>query len=171
MASALNEYFGEVVANDIHDYGYGSIKNFLEPTDVFRSPVDWIITNPPFRLAEDFLFSALPMARIGVALLVRTVFIESVGRYTRIFAENPPAFVAQFCERVAMVKGRVDPKASTATGYCWIVWTKADVDQTELRWIKPCRKLLERATDYEPEFLTPAQNEGPEERDLFGALG
>ncbi len=40
--------------------------------------VDWVITNPPFRLAEDFVHRSLVVARQGVAVLVRTVFIESV---------------------------------------------------------------------------------------------
>ena len=40
---------------------------------------DWVITNPPFRRGEDFTLLALKLARRGVAMLTRTVFIESVG--------------------------------------------------------------------------------------------
>ena len=57
-------------------------------------------------------------------MLTRTVFIESVGRYERLFKTNPPSRFAQFTERVPMVKGRIDKKASTATGYAWLVWEK-----------------------------------------------
>ena len=81
-------------------------------------------------------------------MLTRTVFIESVGRYRRIFSINPPTKVAQFTERVPMVKGRLDRKASTATGYAWIVWEKGGSLPTELVWIPPCRKSLEREGDY-----------------------
>jgi len=35
-------------------------------------------------------------------------------RYQPMFLKNPPDIVAQFAERVPMVKGRCDPKASTA---------------------------------------------------------
>jgi hypothetical protein len=42
---------------------------------------------------------------------------ESVGRYERLFQPIPPTYVAQFTERVPMVKARVDKKAATATGY------------------------------------------------------
>jgi hypothetical protein len=49
-------------------------------------------------------------------MLVRTVFIEGVGRYERLFKPFLPAKVAQFTERVPMVKGRIDKKAPTATG-------------------------------------------------------
>lgn len=54
-------------------------------------------------------------------MLTRTVFIESVGRYDRLFSINQPSHFAQFTERVPMVKGRLDRRASTATGYCWLV--------------------------------------------------
>ena len=58
-------------------------------------------------------------------MLVRTVLIESVGRHERLFSKFKPAIVAQFTERVAIVRGRLDPKASTATGYAWIIWNEA----------------------------------------------
>ena len=116
---------------------------------------DWIVTNPPFRLAERFALKALSMSRKGVALLVRTVFLESVGRHERLFSKFKPTFVAQFTERVAMVRGRLDPKASTATGYAWIVWTKRSPSKTQLVWIAPCRKSLERPTDYSPLVCQP----------------
>jgi hypothetical protein len=123
MAVALNEYFGEVSAFDVFDYGFGGVDDFLKSKHADQS-YDWCITNPPFKLAEDFIIRALKIARHGVAMLTRTVFIESVGRYERLFKPNPPTAFAQFVERVPMVKGRVDQKASTATGYGWVVWEK-----------------------------------------------
>lgn len=74
--------------------------------------------------AEEFILHALPIARRGVAMLTRTFFLESIGRYERLFSKMPPTRVAQFTERVPMVKGRLDKKASTATGYAWIIWEK-----------------------------------------------
>jgi len=55
-----------------------------------------------------------------------------------------------------MVKGRLDKKASTATGYCWIVWEKFEVQKAKLIWIPPCRKKLEKSTDY-PEQINNQQ--------------
>ena len=148
MSRVLGEYFGETQASDIQDYGFGSVRDFT--SSVYPAgAVDWVITNPPFRLAEDFVLRAMPIARRGVAMLTRTVFIESVGRYERMFAPNPPSKVAQFTERVPMVKGRLDKKASTATGYAWVVWEKGSSGTTQLVWIPPCRKLLERQNDYD----------------------
>ena len=149
MAKVLKEYFKTVQSSDAFSYGYGQVRDFVEePYDV--DTFDWVITNPPFRLAEDFVRLSLPIARKGVAILARTVFLESVGRYQGIFRQFPPAKFAQFVERVPMVKGRLDIKASTATGYAWLVWEKQTSDLPRLMWVPPCRKSLERHSDYAP---------------------
>lgn len=149
MAKVLKEYFHLVHATDVHPYGYGAVDNFLQANHDSGS-FDWVVTNPPFRLAENFIAEALGIARVGVAMLVRTVFIESVGRYERLFLPNPPSIFAQFTERVPMVRGRLDRKASTATGYAWIVWLKNPQKAfPRMAWVPPCRKDLEKDGDYE----------------------
>jgi hypothetical protein len=171
MAVALAPYFREVIASDVFDYGFGQMSDFLEASHTPGS-FDWVITNPPFRLGEDFIHRAMTIARFGIAMLARTVFIESVGRHERIFKNNPPSRFAQFTERVPMVKGRVDKKASTATGYAWLVWEKDRLGKSELAWIPACRKSLERADDYQqaPRMPAPAKIiplRKPIESDLF----
>jgi hypothetical protein len=176
MASALEEYFRQVRASDVHDYGYGSVVDFTQkPYE--NQQFDWVITNPPFRLAEQFIGTSLRIARKGVAMLTRTVFIESVGRYDRLFRENPPWRAAQFTERVPMVKGRLDKKASTATGYAWIVWKVGQTGPTELFWIPPTRKALEREGDYDHSrvvvqkavrMLPSSREQRVTQRDFFG---
>lgn len=147
MVSVLKEAFGEVQFSDAYYYGYGPVRDFLSyPYE--HNAVDWVITNPPFRLAEDFVIRALQIAKSGVAMLARTVFLESSGRYARIFQEQPPTKFAQFVERVPMVKGRLDRKASTATGYAWMVWEKGASGHPRLMWVPPCRKQLEKMSDY-----------------------
>jgi hypothetical protein len=148
MAKVLKEYFGSVRYSDATDYGYGPVRDFLSyPYET--NAVDWVITNPPFKLAEEFILRAFDVARHGVAMLVRTVFLESVGRYNRLFLNDPPSVFAQFVERVPMVKGRLDQKATTATGYAWLVWEHDTQEDPRLAWIPPCRRKLERHTDYE----------------------
>jgi len=147
MAKVLEEYFGEVIAFDVYNYGYGDIGDFTN--NVYEeNSFDWVITNPPFKLAEEFITRSLQISRKGVAVLVRTTFLESIGRYERIFSLTPPTKVAQFAERVPMVKGRLDKKASTATGYAWLVWEKDVSEHSKMFWIPPCRKKLERLGDY-----------------------
>src|ERR1035437_4813433 len=45
-------------------------------------------------------------------------------RYMRLFKDNRPSRVAQFVERVPMVEGRLERKASTVTAYAWLIWEK-----------------------------------------------
>jgi hypothetical protein len=147
MSKVLLEYFGEVRSADAYSYGYADVRDFLTyPYET--NAVDWVITNPPFRLAEEFVIRALRVARQGVAILARTVFLESVGRYNGIFQTTPPTKFAQFVERVPMVKGRLDGKATTATGYAWLVWEKNAAGSPHLMWVPPCRRKLERKGDY-----------------------
>jgi hypothetical protein len=157
MAKPLREYFGRVYASDIHDYGYEfdgqeRVVDFLFPCSespcIAKNGLDWIITNPPFRLASQFLERSFQLRpRVGVAIIVRTAFLEGIGRYEDLFSKNPPSVVAQFTERVVMVKGRLDPVGSSATAYCWLVWMQGE-QPTQMGWIAPCRKSLERTTDY-----------------------
>ncbi len=147
MAKVLKEYFGEVRCADTHDYGYAVTRDYLTVPYEAKA-VDWVITNPPFRLAEEFVIRSLEVARRGVAVLVRTVFLESVGRYNRLFNIYPPTKFAQFVERVPMVRGRLDEKATTATGYAWLVWEHDNAQKSQVVWIPPCRRKLEKLNDY-----------------------
>lgn len=152
MARPMAEYFKIVHASDCHDYGFGALDDFLMPSNL---RADWIITNPPFRLAREFALAALERANWGVALLVRSVWAEGIERYETLFKPHPPSIEAQFCERVPMVKGRVDPNASSATSYAWFIWLKHDITKrTERRWIPACRKRYERPGDYDTETMS-----------------
>lgn len=148
MVRPLREYFGTVEASDIHDYGVG----FAQQDYLFGPPppmVDWTITNPPFRLAEPFIARALETSRHGVAIIVRSAFLEGVGRYNSLFRFRPPRQVLQFTERVVMHRGKLSATGSTATAYCWLIWGKdPNNSETLMGWIGPCRKRLERPGDY-----------------------
>ncbi len=148
MARPLAEHFGQVIASDVHDYGFGDVRDFLWPGPA--EPVDWVITNPPFRLALEFVERAHQVARVGIAMLVRTAFLEGGERYERLFSKTPPSEILQFAERVPMFRGRLDASGSTATAYCWLAWRylKRPAPVTEFHWLPPCRKRLERSADY-----------------------
>lgn len=152
MVRPLREFAESVIASDVYDYGHGfPIQDFLWPNGFADGqPIDWVITNPAFVLAEQFIRRGLEIAQRGVAVLVRTSFIESVGRYESLFRDQPPSIMAQFVERVPMVKGRVDKDASTATSYAWLCWYREPpYGGCRLRWIPPSRAKLEKPGDYD----------------------
>lgn len=151
MVRPLLEHFACVLASDVHDYGIGyPVRDYLFGPASQLDPVHWTITNPPFRLAEQFIARALELSRVGVAMFVRSAFLEGIGRFERLYRECPPTDVLQFTERVVLHKGRLAPEGSTATAYCWLIWQKnrEDAPFSALSWIAPCRKRLERVGDY-----------------------
>lgn len=179
MARPLGEYFRSVRASDVHRYGDHEVTDFLFFGD--REPVtDWIITNPPFKLADAFIKTALAVATGGVAMLLRGAFLEGQDRYVTLFEQTPPDYVLQFTERVVMLSDRlirsgdVDPfadkpgtKASSATSYCWFVWLAGGSEwrDTRLRWIAPCRHRLEQPGDY-PDYVAAFRAEHGDQIDL-----
>jgi len=145
MVRPLAEYFASVEASDIFDYGAGfRVQDYLFGPK--PEPVDWTITNPPFRLAEQFIERAIERSTC-VAVIVRSAFLEGVGRHQRLFSRLPPTDILQFSERVVMHKGKLSAKGSTATAYCWLVWS-GPIGGSRFHWIPPCRKRLERPEDY-----------------------
>jgi hypothetical protein len=187
MQRALADHFGQALASDVHDYGdewrgaggLYAVCDYLIPAArpdwLQRARIDWIVTNPPFRLAQEFIGQAIGEAREGVAMLVRTSFLEGQERYRRLFEYQPPALILQFCERVAMAGGRLrDPdvpylnpvtgkigRPSTATAYAWLVWTRTgECGHTRFDWIDPgARARHTRPGDYPP--LPPDERVAP----------
>ena len=128
MAECLREYFpsdenGGVFATDIvprDGYGQATI-DFLndgyEPSPELRP--DWVITNPPFNTASDFVLNGLKVARRGVAVLCRLAFLETVDRYCLHFCgENHLTHLGIFCERVPMQLGPWNPEMFNGHGLC-----------------------------------------------------
>ncbi len=132
MAEPLKEYFGEVYSSDVYPHGYGDVGTFiggggLDLGDRAAAPwrPHWLFTNPPFSLALEVVERMLHEASHGVAILVRTNWLESTERY-RLFCRHEPTLVGLFSERVPMVQFGWDPEASSATSYSWVVWEAND---------------------------------------------
>jgi hypothetical protein len=167
MARALAEYFDTVWASDIHQYVEGAaVSDFLTdpcgPTPDGSGAADWIITNPPFRLFTEFVERAAHLARYGVAMFGRIQILETVNRYNRIFQPWYGRLLwCQYVERVPLLQGRLERKASSASAYGWLViakhcyfphpyvstWSPGRTFPVVL--IPPCRKELERDSDYD----------------------
>ncbi len=150
MAEPLGESFALVEAADIHDYGYGRVRDFLD--DQTARP-DWVVTNPPFNAAVAFARQGLARARQGVALLVRTQWLHTIERY-ELFRDHPPFVIAYYVERVPMHRGRWEPEGSTATDYCWVCWKHGAEPRAPL-WIPPGQRLALTRPDDAMRFGAP----------------
>jgi hypothetical protein len=142
MAHGLADYFTQVHATDIHDFsadgplaGPGGDAWQRQPPLDFLSPeadridgADWIVTNPPFKPAAEFVRLGLKRARRGVAIFARSGWLETLGRYELFFGSQTPLSVeAPFFERVPLALGGWDPDGSTATPYSWFLFMKDHV--------------------------------------------
>jgi hypothetical protein len=176
MAFGLVDYFSYVRATDIHDHGgglqHGAPLDFLSAEADGDDQFDWVVTNPPFGKAAEFVQAGLRRARRGVAILARTALLESAGRYPLFFgAEGVKGTaclyaLAPFFERVPMKLGEWDPKASTATAYAWFIWMQpeAAADMTSRT-----RRLINLRPEVWP--IAPGTRERlsrPEDARLFG---
>ena len=165
MSRPLSEHFYKVISTDVTNFSatfpqQGGVRYFLIPWDGEPIECDWVISNPPFILGQQFIERALQVAKVGVAMLLRMQFLEGGDRYDELFKDHPPSMIFVFCDRVAMHKGKIEKKQSTATAYCWFVWSLEHDDDTmieeslgpRIHWLPNGTKLrLERDTDY-PEW-------------------
>jgi len=164
MSKVLREYCARVTESDVHDYGGNYVCDFLipgtEPPSIVFDGANIVCSNPPFVQAPRFIKRAMEVKNNKItAMLVRTSFLEGTKRYRELFGSTPPTFVAQFAERVVMLKGVLrNPdklywdgkrwrRPSTATSYCWLVWVNG-ISPMPTVFIPPCRKVLTREGDY-----------------------
>lgn len=137
MVGPLEEFF-DVLPSDVHAHTPNvPVIDWLDDGAWPAEPdCDWVMTNPPFGIADEFVKRGLRRARHGVALLLRLAFLEGAERYKLMSGDNALTLLAPFSERVPMVLGRWDVTASSATAYAWFFWMK-DAAPLPLHLIKP----------------------------------
>ena len=108
-----------VFSSDLRlDSGFGKADvNFLEiPLDA-RCP-DWIITNPPFALAEEFIRHALTFTP-RVAMLLKSQYWHAKKR-AALFEERPPSDILALTWRPAFLEA--ERGKSPLMDVVWVVW-------------------------------------------------
>lgn len=113
--------------------GFGNKKDFF---DMEKWDFD-IITNPPYKIALEFIQKALSIIPDGhkVAFLCRLLFLEGKRR-KQFFIENPPKTVYVSSSRLKCAKnGDFNKYGSSAQAYAWYIWEKGFKGNTILKWI------------------------------------
>ena len=126
-----------VYATDLVDYGLDDSESGVDFL-MEREPgfyVGAIVTNPPFKLAEQFVCHALTLCP-HVIMLLRLAFLESERRRS-ILDGGLLARVHVFRNRLPMMHraGWNGPRASSATPFAWFVWDRQHQGPTEIRRI------------------------------------
>lgn len=127
----------EVIAGDLVDYGRPTQftrRDFLMER---KAPdgCETIVTNPPFKLAEEFVERALELCPV-VIMLLRLAFLES-DRRRGILEGRGLARVHIFRKRLPMMHrdGWEGRKANSGMAFAWFCWNRAHVGPTELHRI------------------------------------
>jgi hypothetical protein len=123
----------QVESTDLVFRGYGD-----GGVDFLRSDkkVNNIVTNPPFKLALEFVEKAKIVSDSKIALFLKTVFLESSDR-KKMFEDTiyPLRSVYQFSKRVTLYKDGIKMKNSGMIAYAWFVWDKSYKGKPMLEWI------------------------------------
>lgn len=128
----------DVVATDLVDRGCPDSTPGLDFVRDGRNPgrgtTKAVITNPPFKLAEEFVRRALGQCDY-VAMLLRLAFLESVGRRT-FFEQSPLARVHVSARRLPMMHrdGWAGPKSTSAVAHAWFVWDRRHEGRPNVQW-------------------------------------
>jgi hypothetical protein len=113
-----------VTSTDLIDrgYGQGGIDFLLD----YQTTADNIVTNPPYKFDDEFVWHALNRSTRKVAMLLRLGWIAGAKR--RKFIDSTPlARVWVFSGRLQMQRGRLPAKGDgkTMVDSAWYVWDKA----------------------------------------------
>lgn len=106
------------------------VKLYVKPVPVY----DLIIGNPPFREAEPFVRTALPLLVPGghLIFLLRLAFLEGQRRRDGLFTEFPPKEVWVLSKRPSfMASGKTN-----ATAFCALLWQHGWEGRTSLSWLR-----------------------------------
>ena len=100
---------------------------------------DWggdIITNPPYRYAQEFVERALQSVGEGrkVAMFLRLLFLEGKARRA-LFESNPPKTIYVASGRLKCMLNGIDNMGGSAVAYAWFVWEKGYKGNTIVKWI------------------------------------
>jgi hypothetical protein len=125
----------EVVSSDLVDRGYGDSNiDFLME---WQGRAPNIVTNPPFKLAEQFVHKALELSTGKVAILARLAWLEGIERRDTIFLNTPIARVHVFSKRLHMQRARQAEKtdAGGMIAFAWFVWEHGYTGRPTLGWL------------------------------------
>lgn len=135
MSRELEAAGYEVYSSDLIDRGFGAARSIDFLLD-YETVAENIITNPPFKLAQEFVEHALARATIKVAMLCRLAWLEGKERRL-LFERTPLARVWVFSSRLPMLRNG-DPMMAGGGGmiaFAWYVWDHTHSGPPTLGWL------------------------------------
>lgn len=119
MSRVFEQNGYKVISTDIEDRGFGGVEDFLTSAG---KKCDWIITNPPFSLSEQFIRKCFELKK-PFAMLLKSQYWHSKSRLS-LFREREPMCVLPLTWRPDFEFGR---RGGSPTMECiWTVWDECE---------------------------------------------
>jgi hypothetical protein len=139
IANVLRKHGHIVWSTDIIDRtGYTEIKDFLTSNEKFNGD---IITNPPYKYAQDFVEHAIETVETGnkVAMYLKLTFLEGKKRQ-RLFKQRNLKTVYVMAGRMGCAKNgefynKEEQLEQGAVAFAWFVWEKGYIGDPIIKWL------------------------------------
>ena len=141
MSEVLKQHFDNSVveSTDLVDRGYGlGGIDFLNK--VYEERYNLVITNPPFKYAQEFIEKALEVSNRYVVMFAKLQLLEGQKRYD-LFKNTPFKEVYVHSSRVNPLRNGSEfdengKKWSSTMAFAWFVWDKEYMGEPVIKWIK-----------------------------------
>ena len=139
ISKVLNEYW-----EDDKITAYDKETNFLWDFDEYN----YIITNPPFSLAFEFIQKAKQLAKSKFALLLPLSYLHGKKRFDEIYSDREYGLEKVYVfTRYPMLGETLREDGKYNTGmmvYAWYVWTNGYSGQPTLDWLDNNEDVLSK---------------------------
>ena len=153
ISKVLNEYW-----EDDKITAYDKETNFLWDFNDY----DYVITNPPFSLAFEFIQKAKQLAKSKFALLLPLSYLHGKKRFDEIYSDRDYGLEKVYVFTRYPMLGeplREDGKYNTGMMvYAWYVWTNGYSGQPTIDWLDNNEDVLSKKDTLETVTQTVAIN-------------
>jgi hypothetical protein len=136
IVKVLREAGHAVLASDLVDYGEPTHFHGRDFLMEYTAPIgcECIVTNPPYKLADQFARHAIELCP-KVCMLLRLLFLEGTSRADIL--DRGLARVHLFSNRLPRMHRESwdGPQASSTVAFAWFVWERHHTGPTELHRI------------------------------------
>lgn len=131
MSNVLSSAGYSVISTDLVDRGFGEARvDFLMEHKLLAPN---IVTNPPFKLGEQFVRKAFDLGADKIAVLCRLMWLETENRRD-LFKQCGLVRVHVFAKRLGMAKSGLADKGGMVP-YAWFVFEKSCNGPPTLGWV------------------------------------
>lgn len=139
IANVLRKHGYDVLSTDIIDRtGHTQVLDFLTTEKEFNGD---IITNPPYKYAQEFVEHTLDSIQLGnkVAMYLKLTFLEGKKRQ-QLFKQRNLKTIYVMASRMGCAKNghfsnKEQQTEAGAVAYAWFVWEKGYNGYPTIKWI------------------------------------